>query len=424
MDRLLKKRGKSVRRGSVAFAAAAAILLLSAALFSGYLPVLFTDGEAAGTCETYGAQSREMDVGTSPTGNGAIGTGVRFSKSELINAASLALPYDDSGSGGYFEGEADDRIETDEADETDPDPLDPETAEAEDKGPIGGFLARAVAAVLDGAKYELRRAVNVGTDPAENCPDQGVLSEDPEPAYNTFEADGSVFGVMRASDGALLCDAVGFASFAGATEVTRDDDGTVRASGGGYDVTVGANDEYVLSSGRAFWTGRAPLVADGGVYVPVASLASAFGYTVTTDEDGAVYMCGTGIVESAEDHYDATDLFWLSHIIYAESGCEPMLGKIAVGNVVLNRVRGEAYPDSVYGVIFDRRFGVQFSPTESGTIYLEPSEEAVIAAKICLEGYSVSDEIEFFFNPEIAQSTWISDNRTWVMTIAHHAFYS
>ena len=40
---------------------------------------------------------------------------------------------------------------------------------------------------------------------------------------------------------------------------------------------------------------------------------------------------------------------------------EPMKGKIAVGNVVLNRVRSSAYPNTIYGVIFDKRFGIQFA---------------------------------------------------------------
>ena len=35
-----------------------------------------------------------------------------------------------------------------------------------------------------------------------------------------------------------------------------------------------------------------------------------------------------------------------------------MKGKIAVGNVVLNRVRSSAYPGTIYGVIFDKRYGI------------------------------------------------------------------
>lgn len=243
-----------------------------------------------------------------------------------------------------------------------------------------------------------------------------------EPEY--IPADGSRFAVMYApDDGVLLFDAVSLARLAGATEVSIED-GALRASGGGFDLSAGEDDSYILSAGRAFWTGRAPIFEDGGAYIPAAPLAAALGFTIWDDGAGRVTLTGGAPIESADAHYDAGALYWLSRIIYAESGCEPMLGKVAVGNVVLNRVRSDAYPDTIYGVIFDRRFGtVQFTPTASGTIYLEPSQDAVIAAKLCLEGFSVSDEIEFFFNPAIAESTWISDNRPWIMTIANHEFY-
>ena len=46
----------------------------------------------------------------------------------------------------------------------------------------------------------------------------------------------------------------------------------------------------------------------------------------------------------------------MSRIIHAESGAEPFDGKIAVGNVVLNRVESKQYPNTIYGVIFDRPY--------------------------------------------------------------------
>ena len=139
--------------------------------------------------------------------------------------------------------------------------------------------------------------------------------------------------------------------------------------------------------------------------------------------DGALCRENGGSADDGSSTCDGDELYWLSRIINAESGTQPMLGKIAVGNVVLNRVRSDDFPDTIYGVIFDRRFGVQFSPTENGTIYNEPSDEAVEAARLCLEGYSLSDEICYFFNPAIAESTWISENRPWIMTVGDHAFY-
>ena len=48
--------------------------------------------------------------------------------------------------------------------------------------------------------------------------------------------------------------------------------------------------------------------------------------------------------------------------------------------MVLNRVRSELFPDTIYAVIFDRKNGVQFTPTVNGMIYRAPDGEAIIAA--------------------------------------------
>jgi N-acetylmuramoyl-L-alanine amidase len=100
-----------------------------------------------------------------------------------------------------------------------------------------------------------------------------------------------------------------------------------------------------------------------------------------------------------------------------------MKGKIAVGNVVLNRVRSSAYPNTIYGVIFDKRYGIQFSPVANGTIYNTPTAESIIAAKICLEGYTLSNEILYFLNPSIVGSSWITKTRPYAFKVGNHAFY-
>ncbi|MBR1691547.1 MAG: cell wall hydrolase [Lachnospiraceae bacterium] len=61
--------------------------------------------------------------------------------------------------------------------------------------------------------------------------------------------------------------------------------------------------------------------------------------------------------------FSATDLDMLAAIIECEAGGEPYTGKVAVGAVVLNRVRSSLFPDTVAGVIYQNR---QFSPVGSG----------------------------------------------------------
>ena len=91
--------------------------------------------------------------------------------------------------------------------------------------------------------------------------------------------------------------------------------------------------------------------------------------------------------------------------------------------MVLNRTRSAAFPNTVKDVIFDKKYGVQFSPVANGTIYQTPSESAVMAAKICLEGYSMSSRILYFFNPSLTSGAWICATRPYIMTIGNHKFY-
>lgn len=113
-------------------------------------------------------------------------------------------------------------------------------------------------------------------------------------------------------------------------------------------------------------------------------------------------------------------MYWLSRIIYAESGNQPLDGKIAVGNVVLNRVASPGFPNSVYEVIFQRN---QFTPAANGSINRTPSAESVVAAKLCLDGANTAGSALYFVNPTVAPGSWASRNRPYVATIGAHAFY-
>lgn len=183
---------------------------------------------------------------------------------------------------------------------------------------------------------------------------------------------------------------------------------------------------YIYVNGRYFYTVEKILNIDGRVYVPIRPMAKAFGLSLEWNAyERSVALETTGSrTEWASEVYDVNDIYWLSRIINAEAGGEPFNGKIAVGNVVLNRVRSPLYPNTIYGVIFDRKYGTQFSPVSYGTIYNPPNEESVIAAMICLEGYSLSDEALFFLNPRISTSFWIVNNRPYEFTIGRHDFYS
>lgn len=201
---------------------------------------------------------------------------------------------------------------------------------------------------------------------------------------------------------------------------------TETVTAAGLTITAKAGAGYVCANGRYLFSDSENYIgADNDMYVPIRPLAQAYGAEIVWDAECfcAIISKATTPIQSGDTFYNQDDLYWLSHIINAESGNQPLIGKIAVGNVVINRLRQDSGLNSIYEVIWDRRYGVQFSPTSSGTIYLNPNEESIIAAKICLEGYSVSDMIIYFFDPSIATNFWMAYNCTYVMTIGSHNFY-
>ena len=191
-------------------------------------------------------------------------------------------------------------------------------------------------------------------------------------------------------------------------------------------LTAQNNALYIIANGHYFYTVGKVMNLNGHMYVPIRPLARAFNEELSWNASARCVelKSRSGVRAVPPAAYDADEVYWLSRIISAEAKGEPLLGQIAVGNVVLNRVRSSAYPNTIYGVIFDRKHGTQFSPVSFGTIYNPPAESAVIAAKICLEGYSLSDSVLFFLNPRIATNNWIVRNRPFAFRIGNHDFYS
>lgn len=166
------------------------------------------------------------------------------------------------------------------------------------------------------------------------------------------------------------------------------------------------------------------LMSNGRMYVPASALTKALGVEIKTQSGGAVNVSGSyKPLTQASKFYREDEVYWLSKIIMAESGGESLIGQIAVGDVIMNRVKSNLYPNTIYGVIFDRKYGVQFSPVLDGRIYNTPSYTATLAAKICLEGTSLSDDAMFFLNPKTAESNWIVKSREYAYSIGGHDFY-
>ena len=166
------------------------------------------------------------------------------------------------------------------------------------------------------------------------------------------------------------------------------------------------------------------LMSNGKMYIPASALTKATGVTIESNASSSVSIKGAyKALAPASEFYREDEVYWLSKIISAESQGESLIGQIAVGDVIMNRVNSSLYPNTIWGVIFDRKYGVQFSPILDGSIYNDPTYTSVLAAKICLEGTSLSDNALFFLNPRAAESNWIVRSREYAYSIGGHDFY-
>ncbi|HEY8393928.1 MAG TPA: cell wall hydrolase [Thermaerobacter sp.] len=90
------------------------------------------------------------------------------------------------------------------------------------------------------------------------------------------------------------------------------------------------------------------------------------------------------------------ELRLLAQMIEAEAGGEPYLGKVAVGAVIMNRVKSPLFPNSIEGVLFEPW---QFEPVLNGTFWREPSAESWQAAIDAVNGVDPTGGALYFWNP-------------------------
>ncbi len=191
-------------------------------------------------------------------------------------------------------------------------------------------------------------------------------------------------------------------------------------------LTMTLEESYMEVNGRYLYFPEGVYNVNGTILVPLRELAKVFCLDVEWAHDElAVYLTPQedGEFLSGEEFYDESDLYWLSRVIFSESGNQPLEGMIGVGNVVLNRAADDSgsFADSLYGVIF--QYG-QFDVARSGAIYMTPNDLSVVAAKLCLEGYNTVDDSKWFLNPKIGSAVWFNTYKTLTYSIADHDFYA
>lgn len=236
----------------------------------------------------------------------------------------------------------------------------------------------------------------------------------------------SVGGRALLINGMLYLPMRAFSERVGASVFYNSSTRTLSVSANGLYLTVTDGSYVTYANERPFFaTNNSVIMNDGRMYVPISTVMKAFGLTYSRGASGTVAVTGSyNPPLSAARFYRADEVLWLSRIISAESRGEPLLGQIAVGSVVMNRVASPYYPNTIYGVIFDRKYGVQFSPVLDGSIYNTPTYNCTLAAKICLEGIRVGNGALFFLRPEASASLWIPASRQYLFSIGNHDFYA
>ena len=191
-------------------------------------------------------------------------------------------------------------------------------------------------------------------------------------------------------------------------------------------LTAKVGQKYLIANGRYLYMPEGVIMSETDqAMVSLDALAKAFDAQLGWDGETGTFVVtrGSGAIESADTYYREDDLFWLSRVIYAESGNQVLEGKMGVGIVVLNRVNDKTgiWPDSVKGVISQRN---QFSTYKNGRLANRtPNTESIVAAKLVLDGGIVEEVKDAFFFDTFRNNSWAARNKSVLAAIGGHRFY-
>ena len=115
-----------------------------------------------------------------------------------------------------------------------------------------------------------------------------------------------------------------------------------------------------------------------------------------------------------------SDIQLMARAINGEARGEPYEGQVAVGAVILNRVKDSRFPNTIAGVIYQSG---AFTAVSDGQINvpIEEGSTVVKAARDALNGWDPTNGAVYYFNPDTATSDWIW-SRPLIKTIGKHRF--
>ena len=129
-------------------------------------------------------------------------------------------------------------------------------------------------------------------------------------------------------------------------------------------------------------------------------------------------LAALGISEKGAASADE-NFYLLARMIAAEARGEPYVGQVAVGAVILNRVRHASFPNTVAGVIYQS--GAFTAITDGQFKSVTVTAECRRAASDALSGWDPTGGAVYYYNPAKTTSAWIW-SRPVVLTIGKHVF--
>ena len=127
---------------------------------------------------------------------------------------------------------------------------------------------------------------------------------------------------------------------------------------------------------------------------------------------------GSGGGSSSAGGYSSSDVYLLAKVIAAEARGESYTGQVAVGAVVLNRVRHSSFPDSISGVVYQAG---AFSAVRDSNWSVTPDATAQKAARDAINGWDPTGGAIYYYNPAKTSNQWIR-SRPVITTIGRHVF--
>ncbi|MHB8158569.1 MAG: cell wall hydrolase [Desulfocucumaceae bacterium] len=118
------------------------------------------------------------------------------------------------------------------------------------------------------------------------------------------------------------------------------------------------------------------------------------------------------------DGINSDDRYLLARVIEGESADEPLVGKVAVGAVVLNRVDHKDFPKNLKQVVYQP---LAFEAVANGQYNRPLSGEAFEAADLALKGWDPTSGSLYYWNPAKATSKWVWQKPV-TMKIGNHVF--